>query len=101
MATLVLDTLWSEYNIEQLQIWDSPFYESAEIKLKSVLHEVCSNPRGNLTFICLKSTGWYENIYFLNNVISNLKTAPDSLHLWWKDWQITSGLVGRALIIRK
>lgn len=49
MATLVLDTLWSEYNIEQLQIWDSPFYESAEIKLKSVLHEVCSNPHGNLT----------------------------------------------------
>lgn len=32
MATLVLDTLWSEYNIEQLtQIWDSPFHESAEI----------------------------------------------------------------------
>ena len=26
-----------------------------------------------------------ENIYFLNNVISNLKTAPDSLHLWWND----------------
>lgn len=50
MATLVLDTLWSEYNIEQLtQIWDSPFYESAEIELKSVLHEVCSNLRGNLT----------------------------------------------------
>lgn len=49
MATLVLDTLWSEYNIEQLQIWDSPFYERAEIKLKSVLHEVCSNPRGNLS----------------------------------------------------
>lgn len=49
MATLVLDTLWSEYNIEQLQIWDSPFNESAENKLKSVLHEVCSNLRGNLT----------------------------------------------------
>lgn len=50
MATLVLDTLWSEYNIEQLtQIWDSPFYESAEISLKSVLHEVFSNLRGNLT----------------------------------------------------
>ena len=102
MATLVLDTLWSEHNIEQLQIWDSPFYESAESKVKSVSHEVCSNPRGNLTLlICLKSTAWYENIYFLNNVISNLKTAPDSLHLWWNDWQITSGLVGRALIIRK
>lgn len=57
MATLVLDTLWSEYNIEQSQIWDSPFYESAEIKLKSVLREVCSSPHGNLTLICLKSTG--------------------------------------------
>lgn len=33
MATLVLDTLWSEYNIEQLKIWDTPFYESAEIKV--------------------------------------------------------------------
>lgn len=49
MATLVLDTLWSECNIEQLQIWDSPFYKRAEIKSKSVLHEVYSNPRGNLT----------------------------------------------------
>lgn len=40
-------------------------------------------------------------IYFLNNVISNLKTAPDSLHLQWNNWQITNGLVGRALIIHK
>lgn len=54
MATLVLDTLWSEYNIEQLQIWDSPFHESAEIELKSVLHEVCSNPHGNLTHLSIK-----------------------------------------------
>lgn len=60
MATLVLDTLWSEYNIGQLQIWNSPFYESAEIYLKSVLHEVCSKPRGNLILICLKSTGRYK-----------------------------------------
>lgn len=57
MATLVLDTLWSEYNVEQLQIWDSSSCDSADIKLKSVLHEVCSNPCGNLTLICLKSTG--------------------------------------------
>lgn len=64
MATLVLDTLWSEYSIEQLQIWNSPFHESAEIKLKSVLHEVCSNPSGNSILICLKSTGRYKKYIF-------------------------------------
>lgn len=32
MATLVLDTLWSEHNIGQLtQKRDGPFYESAEM----------------------------------------------------------------------
>lgn len=45
MATLVLDTLWSEYNLEQLQTQDSPFYGSADIALKSVLQELCSGPR--------------------------------------------------------
>lgn len=70
MATLVLDTLWSEYNIEQLQIWDSPFYKRAETKLKSVLPEVCSKPRGNLTLSHLSKE--YQTIWkyiFLNNVI--------------------------------
>lgn len=47
MATLVLDTLWSEYNIEQLQIWGSP--STKDLKLKSVVHEVCSNPPESLT----------------------------------------------------
>lgn len=47
------------------------------------------------SLICLlRVLDGIKKIYFLNNVISNLKTAPDSLHLRWNNWQITSGSVG-------
>lgn len=40
MATLVLDTLWSEYNIEQLTDLGQSLLQ---IKLKSVLHDVSTH----------------------------------------------------------
>lgn len=50
--------------------------------------------------ICLKRTGRHKKKFFLNNVISNVKTAPGSLHLQQNNWQITGGLFGRALVIQ-
>lgn len=72
--------LWKCWNLTKISLTWSMFQSMWELD----------------SLICLKNTGRYKNIYFLNNVISNLKTAPDSLHLQWNNWQITSGLVGEG-----
>lgn len=77
MATLVLDTLWSEYNLEQLQTRDSPFYGSADIALESVLHEVFSRPRAAWLSHLSKEHWVIGKQRFLNNVISHCRTAPE------------------------
>lgn len=77
MATLVLDTLWSEYNLEQLQTRDSPFYGSADIALESVLHKVFSRPRAAWLSHLSKEHWVIGKQRFLNNVISHCRTAPE------------------------
>lgn len=99
MAALVLDTLWSECSIEQSQVWDSPFYGGAEIKLKLVSHEVCSKPHGNSILSSVWSVLDNRKTYiFLNIVISNFKTALGSLRLPWSDWQATGGWLGGFMV---
>lgn len=80
MATLVLDTLWSEYNIEQLQIWDSPFYESAEIELNQSYMKYVPTHMGTWLIYEQYWMIWKYIYIFLNYGISNLMTAPDNLH---------------------
>lgn len=77
MATLVLDTLWSEYNLEQLQTRDSPFYGSADIALESVLHEVFSRPRAAWLSHLSEEHWVIGKQRFLNSVISHCRTAPE------------------------